>query len=78
MSGVFITAEAIENGFLLNVSSIPGMAAKVYYCENEAEIGQRIIALAVAKRLTTITDCPNTGQLEMEFKPHLPPFPNAQ
>lgn len=50
-SRMVLTAHQIENGFVLEIGSEPGAEAKVYYCETEADIGKRIIALAAENKM---------------------------
>lgn len=57
--GLTLEAHKIENGFILVVAVNESDRPKIFYCQHEAAIGERIIALATEKKLQ--------GQYEMQF-----------
>jgi hypothetical protein len=49
--GFHMTVSEIENGYILSVSGGSGAPPRNFFCEAEADIGKRIIALAAERKL---------------------------
>jgi hypothetical protein len=62
--GFHMTVSEIENGYILSVSGGSGAPPRNFFCEAEADIGKRIIALAAERKLKD----PDQYELDLEIK----------